>query len=39
LELALKLIAAPTKLVIIEGAGHDLKKGCFDLALLTALLT
>jgi uncharacterized protein len=39
LQLALKLITAPTKLVIIEGAGHDLKKGRFDLAQLTALLT
>jgi uncharacterized protein len=36
---ALSLIAAPTQLIAIEGAGHDLKRGRFDLGpVVTALL-
>ena len=31
---ALKAIAGETRFVAIEGAGHDLKKGSFDLAAL-----
>ena len=31
MEAALRLIPAPTKLVILEGAGHELAKGRFDL--------
>jgi predicted alpha/beta-hydrolase family hydrolase len=38
MELALAMIPAPTKIVTIEGAGHDLKKGRFDLTLLKTLL-
>jgi uncharacterized protein len=38
MELALALIPAPTKLVAVEGAGHDLKKGRFDLTALPQLL-
>lgn len=39
MEAALKLINAPTKLAIVNGAGHDLKKGRFDvLALADDLL-
>jgi predicted alpha/beta-hydrolase family hydrolase len=36
---AIKAIAAPTRLIAIEGAGHDLKRGRFDLAPLPAALT
>lgn len=35
---ALALIPAPTRLISIEGAGHDLKRGRFDLAGVTAAL-
>ncbi len=35
MEAALRLINAPTKLVIVPSAGHDLKKGRFDLLTLT----
>jgi uncharacterized protein len=38
LKAALTLIPAPTRLVPIEGAGHDLKRGRFDLAAITAAL-
>jgi uncharacterized protein len=38
LKAALKLIAAPTRLMPIEGAGHDLKRGRFDLAAMAAAL-
>ena len=31
MEAALKLIPAPHTLTVIEGAGHDLKRGRFDL--------
>jgi hypothetical protein len=31
---ALQLIPAPTKLITVSGAGHDLQKGKFDLATL-----
>jgi predicted alpha/beta-hydrolase family hydrolase len=39
LEAALKLIPAKTQLLKVEGAGHDLKKGAFDLTPLTGLLS
>ena len=32
LRAALALTHAPTKLIIVEGAGHDLKKGAFDIS-------
>ncbi len=35
----LSLIPAPTQLIVIDGAGHDLKRGRFDLALVVAALT
>ena len=39
LRQAIAVIPAPTKLITIEGAGHDLKKGNFDPApVVTALL-
>ena len=38
MELALAMIPAPTKLLVIEGAGHDLKRGRFDLADMVAAL-
>jgi uncharacterized protein len=39
LEVALKLIPAATQLISIEGAGHDLKKGRFNMApIVTALI-
>ena len=38
LKSALALIPAKTELQIIEGAGHDLKKGAFDLNALVARL-
>ena len=31
IEAALKLVPAATRLIVIEGAGHDLKRGKFDL--------
>ena len=34
MEAALKLIPAPHTLTVVEGAGHDLKRGRFDLGLL-----
>jgi len=34
LEAAIKAITVPTRLIAIEGAGHDLKRGRFDLAKL-----
>jgi uncharacterized protein len=36
---ALSLIPAPTELITIEGAGHDLKRGRFDLAPVLAAVT
>ena len=39
LEAALRAIPAPTRLMVIEGAGHDLKRGRFDLAELPGALT
>ena len=38
LEAAVALIPAPARLTIIEGAGHDLKRGRFDLAPMAAAL-
>jgi len=38
LEAAIKTIPAPTRLIAIEGAGHDLKRGRFDLAPLAGAL-
>jgi predicted alpha/beta-hydrolase family hydrolase len=35
---ALSSIPAPTQLIAIEGAGHDLKRGRFDLAPVVAAL-
>ncbi len=34
IEAALKLIPAVTRLMVIEGAGHDLKRGKFDLGVV-----
>src|SRR5271165_7409318 len=34
IEAALKLIPAATRLIVIEGAGHDLKRGKFDLGVV-----
>jgi uncharacterized protein len=39
LESAIKAITAPTRLIAIDGAGHDLKRGRFDLAKLPEELT
>jgi predicted alpha/beta-hydrolase family hydrolase len=39
MEAALQLIHAPTKLAIVQGAGHDLKKGKFDLLALAGDLS
>jgi predicted alpha/beta-hydrolase family hydrolase len=40
IEAAIALIPAPTQLIAIEGAGHDLKRGRFDLgAVVGAVLT
>jgi predicted alpha/beta-hydrolase family hydrolase len=36
---ALSLVPAPTQLIAIEGAGHDLKRGRFDLAAIVAAIT
>jgi uncharacterized protein len=38
MEQALAIIPAPAKLIIIEGAGHDLKRGRFDLTPILAAL-
>jgi predicted alpha/beta-hydrolase family hydrolase len=35
MEAAVKIVPAPHKLIVIEGAGHDLKRGKFDLGILT----
>jgi hypothetical protein len=39
LEAAIVAIPAPTRLMAIDGAGHDLKRGRFDLAPLPEALT
>jgi hypothetical protein len=39
MEAALRLIPAPRTLTVIEGAGHDLKRGRFDLGPVIAGLT
>jgi uncharacterized protein len=39
MERALAMIPAPAKLIIIEGAGHDLKRGRFDLTGIVAALS
>jgi hypothetical protein len=39
IEAAIKPIPAATRLIAIEGAGHDLKRGRFDLAKLPDVLT
>jgi uncharacterized protein len=36
MEAALKLIPAPTQMIVIEKAGHDLKRGRFDWSALAA---
>jgi len=38
LEAAVTLIPAPTRLIAIDGAGHDLRRGRFDLAALVPAL-
>ncbi|HEV2300136.1 MAG TPA: alpha/beta fold hydrolase, partial [Stellaceae bacterium] len=38
LRSAVALIAAPTRIIAVEGAGHDLKRGRFDLAAVAAAL-
>jgi uncharacterized protein len=38
LRAAVGLIPAPTRIVVIDGAGHDLKRGRFDLAAVAAAL-
>jgi uncharacterized protein len=38
MEAALTKIAAPHKLIVIEGAGHDLRRGRFDLDILLSAL-
>jgi len=38
LEAAIKLIPAPTRLIPIDGAGHDLKRGRFDFTPVIAAL-
>jgi predicted alpha/beta-hydrolase family hydrolase len=38
LRAAVGLIPAPTKLMVIDGAGHDLRRGRFDLAAVAAAL-
>jgi len=38
MEAALTKIAAPHKLIVIEGAGHDLRRGRFDLDMLLSAL-
>lgn len=39
IDAAITAIPAPTRLIAIEGAGHDLKRGRFDLAQLPDALT
>jgi predicted alpha/beta-hydrolase family hydrolase len=39
LQAAVKVIPAPTRLIAIEGGGHDLKRGRFDIASLPDALT
>lgn len=39
MEAAIKAIPAPTRLIEIGGAGHDLKRGRFDLAQLAEVLS
>lgn len=39
IEAAVKIIPAPHKLIVVEGAGHDLRRGRFDLSILTAGLS
>jgi predicted alpha/beta-hydrolase family hydrolase len=39
MEAALRIITAPHELIVIEGAGHDLRRGRFDLSLLTGGLS
>jgi uncharacterized protein len=39
MERAVKMIPAPHRLTVIEGAGHDLKRGRFDLSALTGGLS
>jgi uncharacterized protein len=38
LRAAVGLIPAPTQIIVIDGAGHDLKRGRFDLAMVVAAL-
>ena len=35
MKAALGLIPAPTSLMVVPGAGHDLKRGKFDLSEMT----
>jgi predicted alpha/beta-hydrolase family hydrolase len=39
MEAALRTISAPNKLKLIEGAGHDLRRGRFDLNILIGVLS
>jgi predicted alpha/beta-hydrolase family hydrolase len=39
MERAMKMIPAPHRLTVVEGAGHDLKRGRFDLGALTGGLS
>jgi predicted alpha/beta-hydrolase family hydrolase len=39
MESALRIITAPHELIVIDGAGHDLRRGRFDLSLLTGGLS
>ena len=39
IEAAVKIIPAPHRLIVVEGAGHDLRRGRFDLSILTAGLS
>ena len=38
LRAAVALIPAPTRIIVIDGAGHDLRRGRFDLAAVAAAL-
>lgn len=38
IQSAIGLIPAPVRLILVDGAGHDLKKGSFDLTELAGLL-
>jgi predicted alpha/beta-hydrolase family hydrolase len=38
LRAAVRLISAPTRVVTVDGAGHDLRRGRFDLASIAAAL-